>query len=89
MPSSAKDYYQLAFSDYINGVYDMVIKGFEEVIKRLARGTWQRATFLTVHDEAPKGGAGWTVKGWLADLAGRTKDLIDEVATAESAPDER
>src|SRR5438874_2610718 len=34
VPSSAKDYYQLAFSDYINGVYDMVIKGFEEVIKR-------------------------------------------------------
>jgi hypothetical protein len=55
----------------------------EEVVKRLARGTWQRASFLTVHDEAPSGGAGWTVKGWLADLAGRTKDLIDEVATAD------
>ena len=34
VPPSARDYYQPAFSDYINGAYDMAIKGFEEVIKR-------------------------------------------------------
>jgi hypothetical protein len=56
----------------------------EHVVKRLAEGPWQRASFFT----APKfdgahGGEGWSMKGWLSDLAGRTKDLIDEVASAD------
>ena len=55
----------------------------EAVVKRLALGKWQRATFLTVHDGAPPGGEGWSMKAWLADLAGRTKDLVDEVASAD------
>jgi hypothetical protein len=57
----------------------------ERVIKRLAQGTWQRATFLTALDldGAPRGGEGWSMKAWLSDLAGRTKDLIDEVASAD------
>ena len=28
-------------------------------------------------------GEGWSMKAWLSDLAGRTKDLIDEVASAD------
>ena len=57
----------------------------EEVVKRLAQGKWQQATFLTAlkFDGAPRSGEGWTMKAWLSDLAGRTKDLIDEVATAD------
>jgi hypothetical protein len=57
----------------------------ERVVKRLAEQPWQRATFLTAlkFDGAPRGGEGWTMKAWLSDLAGRTKDLIDEVATAD------
>ncbi|HEY4406071.1 MAG TPA: hypothetical protein VGN55_15600 [Xanthobacteraceae bacterium] len=57
----------------------------EAVVKRLAQGSWQRATFLTAlkFDGAPRGGEGWTMKAWLSDLAGRTKDLVDEVATAD------
>src|SRR5579862_2076097 len=58
----------------------------ERVVKRLAEGKkWQRASFFTAlkFDGAPRGGAGWTVQSWLSDLAGRTKDLIDEVATAD------
>jgi len=55
----------------------------EAVVKRLAQGDWQRATFLTVHDSGAPGGEGWSMKAWLADLAGRTKDLVDEVATAD------
>lgn len=57
----------------------------EAVVKRLAQATWQNATFLTASrfDGAPRGGEGWTMKEWLSDLAGRTKDLIDEVATAD------
>jgi hypothetical protein len=57
----------------------------EEVVKRLAEGAWQRASFFTAlkFDGAPRGGEGWTMQAWLSDLAGRTKDLIDEVATAD------
>jgi len=57
----------------------------EAVVKRLAQGQWQRASFLTALDfhGAPRGGDGWTMKAWLSDLAGRTKDLVDEVATAD------
>jgi hypothetical protein len=57
----------------------------ERVVKRLAQGTWQRASFFTSlkFDGAPRGGQGWTMQAWLSDLAGRTKDLIDEVASAD------
>jgi hypothetical protein len=57
----------------------------EELVKRLAQAPWQRATFLTAHkfNGAPRSGEGWSMQAWLSDLAGRTKDLIDEVATAD------
>ena len=57
----------------------------EKVVKRLALGQWQRATFFTSlkFDGAPRGGEGWSMKAWLSDLAGRTKDLMDEVASAD------
>jgi hypothetical protein len=57
----------------------------EGVVKRLAQGSWQRATFLTAVElgGAPRGGAGWSMQAWLSDLAGRTKDLVDEVASAD------
>jgi hypothetical protein len=57
----------------------------EEVVKRIAQGQWQRASFFTSlkFDGAPRGGEGWSMKAWLSDLAGRTKDLIDEVASAD------
>jgi len=57
----------------------------ERVVKRLAERPWQRATFFTSlkFDGAPRTGEGWSMKAWLSDLAGRTKDLVDEVATAD------
>lgn len=57
----------------------------ERVVKRLAGLTWQRASFLTASKfhGAPRGGAGWSMQAWLSDLAGRTHDLIDEVASAD------
>jgi hypothetical protein len=57
----------------------------ELVVKRLARGTWQGASFFTALKFAgtPRGGEGWSVQAWLSDLAGRTKDLVDEVASAD------
>jgi hypothetical protein len=57
----------------------------EGVVKRLAEGKWQSASFFTAlkFDGAPRGGEGWSMKAWLSDLAGRTNDLVEEVATAD------
>jgi hypothetical protein len=57
----------------------------ERVVQRLAQGSWQGAAFFTSvkFDGAPRDGDGWSMKAWLSDLAGRTKDLIDEVASAD------
>jgi hypothetical protein len=57
----------------------------EAVVKRLAGGNWQNASFFTSlrFDGAPRSGEGWSMKAWLSDLAGRTKDLLDEVASAD------
>jgi hypothetical protein len=32
---------------------------------------------------APSGGEGWSMQAWLSDLAGRTKALVEEVASAD------
>jgi hypothetical protein len=55
----------------------------ERVVKSLAQRQWSRATFFTASafGGAPK--AGESFAGWLSDLAGRTKNLIDEVNTAD------
>ena len=57
----------------------------ERVIKRAAERTWQRATFFTSlkFDGTPRSGEGWSIKAWLSDLAGRTKALVEEVASAD------
>lgn len=56
----------------------------EVVVKRLAEGKWQQASFFTsLKFDAPRTGDDWSMKAWLSDLAGRTKDLIDEIATAD------
>jgi thiamine monophosphate kinase len=57
----------------------------EQVVQRLAKLSWSRATFLTASAFAGaivKGDA-FSVRGWLSDLAGRTKTLLDEVARAD------
>jgi len=57
----------------------------EGVIKRLAAHPWNRASFFTASafDAAPREAQPFSVAGWLKDLAGRTKDLVDEVDTAD------
>jgi hypothetical protein len=57
----------------------------EMVVQRLAQRTWQRAAFFTSlkFDGAPRSGENWSMKAWLKDLAGRTKDLMDEVSSAD------
>ena len=55
----------------------------ERVVKSLAQRQWNGATFFTASSfgAMPKQGESFT--GWLSDLAGRTKSLIDEVAGAD------
>jgi hypothetical protein len=56
----------------------------EEVVKHLAEHRWNNASFFTASAfaSAPPG-RGFSMQGWLSDLAGRTKDLIDEVNSAD------
>jgi hypothetical protein len=60
-------------------------KRSEEVVKHLAQGQWNKASFFaSVHfDSPPQAGADWSMKAWLNDIAGRTIKLMDEVNTAD------
>ena len=57
----------------------------ERIVKELAAAPWQRASFLTASAFAcmPARSEPFSMTGWLSDLAGRTKDLIDEIASAD------
>ena len=63
----------------------------ERVVKRVAQQAWQRANFFTslkFGGTEGTGSEGWSIKpgamkAWLSDLAGRTKALIEEVASAD------
>ena len=56
----------------------------EAAIKRLSGPQWSNATFLTASSFAGMPGKeAFSVSGWLSDLAGRTKNLIDEVSGAD------
>ena len=61
----------------------------ERIVKELAASQWQRASFLTASafSGAPRRGERFSqrfsLRGWLNDLAGRTKDLVDVVNTAD------
>jgi len=56
----------------------------EALVKHLAERRWNNASFFTASAfaSAPPG-RGFSMQGWLSDLAGRTKDLIDEVNGAD------
>ncbi len=58
----------------------------ERVVKELARESWHGATFLTASAFAGTASDStaerFSLGGWLNDLAGRTKNLIEEIASA-------
>jgi hypothetical protein len=51
----------------------------ECVLRRLAQGGWQNATFLSAPQRS---GPVEPVGGWLAGLAGETMSLVEEIASA-------
>lgn len=55
----------------------------EGAVKRLAQSHWANATFLTTLASAPPRGKPFSMNGWLGDLAGHTKSLIDEIDSAD------
>ncbi len=55
----------------------------ERVIKDLAKRTWNGATFFTASAFGTTPRQGESFAGWLSDLAGRTKNLIEEVNSAD------
>jgi hypothetical protein len=54
----------------------------ERVAKHLAARAWSRASFFTASAFAPRNAHRFSPE-WLTDLAGRTKNLIDEIASAD------
>ena len=55
----------------------------QAVAKRLSGGHWPNATFLTAFKPAPAQRPSFSIKGWLGDLAGQTKDLVAEINSAD------
>jgi hypothetical protein len=54
----------------------------EAVVKKLAQDRWAHASFLTTLSAPPRGKK-FSMSGWLGDLAGHTKSLIDEIDSAD------
>lgn len=53
----------------------------ERIVKQFAERPWGNAAFLTAR--APAQDAPFSMSGWLGDLAGHTKSLIDEINSAD------
>lgn len=57
----------------------------EAVVKRLSQACWNNASFFTASAFAActRKDDHFSMQGWLSDLAGRTKDLVDEIDSAD------
>jgi hypothetical protein len=55
----------------------------EQVVKRLAQRSWNQASFLTASAFSGAMRRGESLSSWLSDIAGRTKDLMQEVGSAD------
>jgi hypothetical protein len=57
----------------------------EKLVDDIAKDKWNRAAFFTASafSESPAAGDRFSMQGWLSDLAGRTKDLIAEIDSAD------
>ena len=57
----------------------------ESAVEELSKAQWNRASYLTASSFAstPREGERFSMTGWLSDLAGRTKDLMEEIESAD------
>src|SRR4029079_9880339 len=55
----------------------------ERVVKELSQHQWNRASFFTASAFGGTPKQGESFSGWLSDLAGRTKNLIEERNSAD------
>ena len=55
----------------------------ERVVKDLSQRKWNNASFFTASAFGTTPRQGESFSGWLSDLAGRTKALVEEVASAD------
>src|SRR3954453_11045481 len=57
----------------------------EAVVKKLAEGEWNKASFFTsvTFESPPQAGADCAMRAWLSGLPGLTIKLMDEVDTAD------
>ena len=57
----------------------------EALVKRLAQDQWDSASFFTTSGliAVPRSDAQFSMGSWLIDIAGRSKDLVDEISTAD------
>ena len=55
----------------------------ERLVESLAAGNWNRATFLTASAFGGAPRQGESFSGWLSDLAGRTRNLVEEIESAD------
>jgi hypothetical protein len=58
----------------------------ESVLEQIAGQQWKGASFLTATAFSSSGchHRNFSLQGWLSDLAGRTRDLVNEVQGADS-----
>lgn len=57
----------------------------EPLVQALAQRDWNQAGFFTAArlGDAPRQAQAFSMQGWLSDLAGRAKDLVDVVSSAD------
>lgn len=55
----------------------------EVIVKRLSQRSWSRASFLTASSFSASRESRDSFSGWLSDLRGRAKSLVEEVDTAD------
>jgi hypothetical protein len=55
------------------------------LVKRLAHDQWDSASFfiISASTTVPRADTRFSMANWLTDIAGRSKDLVDEIGTAD------
>jgi hypothetical protein len=57
----------------------------QALVERLAQERWNQADFLTasMFSAAPQASGRFSLEAWLSDLSGRTRQLLEEIGSAD------